>query len=147
MVLALIIALYASVVGMVSLVVIKRWELKSGRMLGSTVRPAIGTFFHTVAVWSAHVAPSVARQWAREVGRYVRDVARHGTASAVLWTEKWLEKTLEAIRQKTTPHRLGGTPASAFLLEVAEHKRALARRMHRRPQRMSGHIQEENKTA
>ncbi|MDB5224626.1 MAG: hypothetical protein JWO43_248 [Candidatus Adlerbacteria bacterium] len=143
MVLALMIALYASVLGMIGLIAIKRWEIKTGRMLGSAVRPIIGQFFHSVAVWSAHVAPSLVRQLAREMAAFVRGTARHGTARGVLWAEKKLEVTLEAIRDKTTPHRHGGSPASAFLLEVAEHKRALARRAHRRPARM----QEENKTA
>ncbi len=129
MVLTLIIVLYVSIAGMVLLIGIKRFELKTGRVLASSVRPALARVSHSTVLWG--------KQFPYFVGRYfiqktpvARVALQRMLARGLVWTEHLLEQMLHTLRRGTTPQK-GGTPVSDFLREVTEHKRTLLRTVHR----------------
>ncbi len=126
-----IIALYISITAMALLVLIKRWEVRSGKMIASPIRPATAKVAHATVVWLGGVLPGTVRVSVREFFHIFRDIGRLMTARVVLWLEYRLEKTLDFVRLRTTPSRHGGEPVSVFLREVAEYKKMLSRRKRR----------------
>ena len=123
MVLFLTALLGFSIVGLVTLVAVKRWELSSGRVLFSDVRPAVGHALHQGLHFVERQAPNMLKVWAERGWRYARTVAHRLVALAVVYTEALLERTLHHIRHTTSAPKSGS--ASPFLREVAEHKRSL----------------------
>lgn len=121
-------ALLVSVVGMIALLGFKRYELSSGHVIFARARPAIGTFFKHTLWWIEKVLPALVRVYSRRALRYCKVVLQHALARSILWVEHTLERVLSAVREKTAASRAPGE-ASAFLREVAEHKRKLSRRV------------------
>ncbi len=132
MVLFLAILLYVSLVCMVALVAVKRWELQTGNIVGARIRPAITHVLHSFVYWSKETFPVFVRErfW-HTITIVVRDISRHALANGILWVEHTLERTLHAIRQNTAPPPHHEGAASEFLREVTEHKKMLARRSRR----------------
>ncbi len=118
--------LITSIVGLVLLLSIKHWELKTGSMVGRNVRPSINRFFHVVLLWSERIIPTLIRIYSRRALRSSLSFAHRGTARLVVKAEKGLEKTLHTLRHSTDVRR-GMGEASFFLREVAEHKKQLLR--------------------
>ncbi len=126
MVLFLVVILYLSIIGMVALIYIKRWEIKTGKVFAVRARPTVMGFVHVTVSWSKDTLPSKARSVLHRAGLELHDITRHALASAILWTEHTLEQVLNTIRQKTLPPP-SNIKASEFLREVAEHKKTLAK--------------------
>jgi hypothetical protein len=113
-----------SIFGLVLLLGLKRWELSTGRVIGGSVRPAVGVKAHQWLAWFENVMPALMRQWARDSFRYLEVVLHRFAALCVLLAERGLEKVLKLLRHKTTVKH-SDTEASAFLREVSAHKKQL----------------------
>lgn len=124
MALFLTIVLALSCFGMVALLWAKHWELSTGRLLFAQWRPGLTAashrFFSTV---KSHL-PALMREGLERLARDMRYGARAGLARTALAAEGWLERSLHNLRHATSPHGKAGE-ASAFLREVAEHKKQL----------------------
>lgn len=109
---------------MISLLVLKRYELSSGRVLLGSARPAVGNFFHRGLSWLEYVLPGLLRVGARRLYNTVRRVLHVWAARLVVTLERWLEHALKRVRHTTAQPKRGGE-TSAFLRQVAEHKKKL----------------------
>ncbi len=129
MVTFLTVTLTISILGLVSLISIKRWELATGHVLMAEVRPAIGAFLSLCLHWVERIAPSLVREWGHRGWVLLRAVTHRLVALGVLWTERFLERTLRSLRHTTALPRSkdAAQDASPFLVEVAKHKRFLMR--------------------
>ena len=115
-----------SVVGLVALIWAKHWELTTGRVILGGVRPQVGQFFHVVLFWIERVLPALARGYSRLFFREALAFLHRGTAALVLWVENLLERILHSVRHTTDVHHVhSAAQASAFLREVAAHKKQL----------------------
>lgn len=122
------ITLAVSIVGMISLLVLKRYELNSGRVILGSARPAVGDFFHRGLSWFEYVLPGLIRVGVKSLYATVRRVLHVWGARLVITLEGWLERALHRVRHTTTsPKR--GEETSAFLRQVAEHKKKLQREL------------------
>lgn len=117
-----------SIVGMTGLLMFKRIELTTGRVVFERLRSTVGIFFHWALLWSEQVLPELLRLWARRAVTICRNVAREGIAQGILLLEGGLEWVLHLIRRTTSEPRRGNGEVSAFLREVAEHKKKILRR-------------------
>ncbi len=115
--------LLISIVGMVSMILIKRWELRTGKMVMRNRRPGVARAVRTTAFVTGTVAPLVARHWWEYGVEWTKLRLHRATAWTVIHTERGLEKVLHTIRHSTAPERVG--EASEFLREVAEHKKQI----------------------
>lgn len=116
--------LAVSVVGITTLILLKRWEMNTGYVLGARARPAIGEFFHRGLVWLEHAAPAILRRGLVKLYRKVRTLLQVSFARVVLYVERGLEKLLGFVRNATeVSHKEG--EASEFLREVAEYKKQI----------------------
>ncbi len=116
--------LLISALALVLLLCVKRWELNTGRVVGTAVRPSIGRFFCSVSLWVERIIPTLVRVYSKRLWYSSRSFIHKVTALVVVRIEHALEKTLHALRH-TTDVRQGGGAASPFLREVSEHKRKL----------------------
>ena len=115
-----------SCLGLASLIGLKRYELTTGRVVGSALRPRYGRFFQTISLWIERILPTLVRMYGKLITRaFLRSIYRV-SAHAVVRVERTLERTLHTLRH-TTDVRRGMGEASAFLREVSEHKRKLLR--------------------
>ena len=124
MVFYLIILLAISIVGMLTLITAKRYELSTGNLMFANSRPRMARFSNRMVFLFGTAVPLYLR-W--QVGRLFRACTawiHRVTARVVVLVERWLESVLENVREKTAPNRAPGE-ASAFLREVAEHKKKL----------------------
>lgn len=121
MVLVLTATLAVSIVGMLTLLMMKRYELNTGRIFLAGQRPAIGSFFHRKLVWIEYVLPGLIRVGVRRTYLFVRSVLRIWAIKILSRLERKLEQVLAQVRSTTPPKR--GTQSSAFLREVVEHKK------------------------
>ncbi len=109
---------------MATLLGLKRYEMRTGRVFFMQVRPRVGEFFSRSLLWVEHTLPELLARELRRLYSWARAGLRALTARAIILTEHLLEKSLHGLRRKTdAPHRAG--EASAFLREVAEHKKKL----------------------
>lgn len=132
MVLFFTILLCFSIVGLVSLLAIKRWELRTGNLLLAGARPHVSVASQNLLMWVERVLPQLLMQLMRR-GAHEASVFVHRTAAhSLLWTEHMLERVLANLRGVTERPR-SSKEASAFLREIAEHKRQLVR--HKETQR------------
>ena len=131
MVLFFTIALGLSIGGMASLLALKRYELDTGKLVMADVRPVVGEFFHRVVVMVGSRLPDFAQRSAARATQALRALAHHMVARATLGLEQMLERVLHTVREKTSPPRAPGE-ASAFLREVADHKKQILKRRPRR---------------
>jgi hypothetical protein len=118
------VTLGVSIAGMILLLVLKRYELNSGRVLLGSARPAVGHFFHRTLSWFEYVLPGLARVGARRLYATARRVLHVWAARFVVKVEQGLEQALRRVRG-TTAAPQPGRETSAFLREVAEHKKKL----------------------
>lgn len=120
-----------SIVGLVTLLVLKHYELSSGRVVMGSLRPKIGHFFHKLLMLFERGVPRLARVVVRRAARAARERAKQALARAILFFEATLEWVLHVVRQKSdAPQGKGAT--SQFLQEVAAHKQKLLRRTPRK---------------
>ena len=113
-----------SIAGLVSLLVIKRWELRTGNMLLAGARPRVSTASKHTLAWFEHVLPHLAVQLARRGAHETRVFVHRALAYMLVWAEHALERILAGLRGVTEQPR-SNKEASAFLREIAEHKRQL----------------------
>ncbi len=123
MVLFFTILLGISVVGLSGLLGVRRYEVVSGRVIFAQVRPTLGAWLGSGMHFVERVAPAIVRYWGTLVYRRVRHELHRAVAWSVLLTEKSLEQTLDTLRHTTAPKE--SDQPSAFLREVAEHKKQL----------------------
>ncbi len=124
MVLFFVCLMLVSIAGMVSLLVIKRWELETGNMLFGGIRPHVGKKAHSFLTWVERALPGIISDYSLRTGRRVQETLHRKIAQALLATEHGLEHLLKQLRG-VTEHPKSNKPASDFLREVAEHKRQL----------------------
>lgn len=120
----LTIALLVSSLGLVVMLVLKRYELRTGKLVLAAVRPKRGGVAHSGVAFIEHALPSLV---ARSLARFflaARAAAKTLLARGILLFEHALQRLLVVVRDMTQPPQ-GGGPASAFLQEVADHKRKL----------------------
>ncbi len=118
--------LILSITGLVLLLVLKHYEMTSGRVVLGGLRPKVGRFFHRGLMFFERGIPRVATKVVTGTLRTVRSRTQSTLARAILFFELYLERTLHVVRQKSERPREGA--ASQFLLEVAAHKQKLLRR-------------------
>lgn len=119
--------LIIAIVGMSSLLYLKHWELTTGRLALGSVRPRANHFLRVGLFWLETVLPTLARVYARRGARALMHTLHVASAWIVLKIEQVLERALHMLRHTTDARHLPTTQASAFLREVAEHKRKLLR--------------------
>jgi hypothetical protein len=137
MVTFLTVTLFVSMIGLCSIVAVKRFELSTGHVVFAGVRPAIGAFLSACLHWIEGIAPNLLKQWLYRAYVLVRAVAHRLVALGVLWTERTLEQTLRMLKHKTAlPRKDAPQDASPFLVEVAKHKRYLLRQAPKKEDRM-----------
>lgn len=124
MVLFFTILLAISIAGLVSMLMVKRWELRTGSMLLAGTRPHVSQASHRFLVWIERVLPHLISQLAQRGAREGRVLVHRGAAYSLLWAEHMLERVLAKLRGVTEQPR-SSKEASAFLREIAEHKRQL----------------------
>lgn len=129
MVLFLTTLLGLSIVGMAAMLFLKRYELTTGRMVLSGVRPVVGTFLSRGLLWIEKILPVLVRSQLSRAVQALRDLVQRLIAQSILMFEHALERLLHTVREKTAPAREPGE-ASAFLREVADHKKKLLHRSH-----------------
>jgi len=118
------ITLCLSALGLTLLLGVKRYEMNTGHVIFMRARPKVSRFMHWVMVFIEHVLPFVARRSAAQALRLARAGISNMLARLTLYIETSLRRLLLAIQQGMQPKRGGGV-ASAFLQEVAEHKKKL----------------------
>ncbi len=128
MVLFLTAVLILSCLAMAALLYIKHWELSTGRTLFAEKRPKAAQILHTGIIIIERVIPAAIEKGAGEFSVWLRGSARTGLAGALAASERALEQALHVLRHKTVPPPTAGGEASAFLREVAEHKKKLLKR-------------------
>ena len=118
--------LVISILGLVSLLTLKRWEMTTGHVLGGQMRPKVGVFAHRALGWFEQALPALARRWGSEAVLFVRAFLHRLAALGVVVIERVLERLLKLLRRKTAVPR-NDENASAFLREVSAHKAQLLR--------------------
>ena len=125
MIIFFIVTLGLSIAGLVSLLVLKRLELATGHIFFSGVRPRMGELFYRTLLWIERDAPALAQELVRSLYKNGRHMANPGAAPGILWLARASEQTLRTLRRTTAVAPRAGGEASAFLREVAEHKKKL----------------------
>lgn len=103
---------------------LKRYELRSGRVLLPGVRPGMGDFFARVLQWLGGALPGAVVRLARRGAHAALHTLHALAALVVIVAEHLLERALHALRYNTSAPSASGE-ASPFLREVAEHKKKL----------------------
>ncbi len=125
-VLFLISTLGLSIVAVVALLILKRYEMTTGRVVLGQARPKIGAFFATGLLWIERVFPALFAQAARRSVAYIKKIIHEGVARGILAVERALEWVLKTLHYTTHPTSEGRTgEVSTFLREVAEYKKKL----------------------
>lgn len=127
-VVVLISTLGFSIVGVVTLLVLKRYETVTGRVVLGQARPKVGAFFHTTLVWVESALPSFFAQAIHGGIAQVKKVIHRVVARSIFTLERALERVLRLLHYTTHPPRTGSGEASVFLREIAEHKKKLLTR-------------------
>ena len=123
MVVFFITLLGVAIVGLSGLLGVRHYELQSDKVILADLRPTLGAWLGALLHFVERVAPAIIRYWATIVYRRVSFEVHRAAAWLVIHTERLLEHTLHTIRHTTAPKE--GGEASAFLREVAEHKKQL----------------------
>lgn len=126
MVLLLTTTLVISIIALCALFGIKRWELSTGAVLWSTVRPKIGAFSHHILLWVESILPRLIYVYTKRWLRASRVAIHTLAAFSVLHLERLLERALAFVRQSTSA-KPGTVEVSVFLREVSEYKRKILR--------------------
>lgn len=117
--------LLVSILGLVALILLKRWEMSSGRVVLGSMRPSLGAFLHRVVVFFERVLPALATSAALRLFAALRALLHRAAAWGVLIIERILERVLVGLRRKTSVPHAERERSSDFLREVAEHKKKL----------------------
>ena len=112
-----------SLAGLACVLYAKHWEETNGKLMMSRVRPKAGEVLGVGLNFIERRAPALLRETALRGYAAARTLVHRTTAWAVLQVEQMLEKTLHTLRHTTAARSEG--EASAFLREVAEHKKLL----------------------
>ncbi|MBP9711392.1 MAG: hypothetical protein KBD50_04020 [Candidatus Pacebacteria bacterium] len=127
MVSVLTVTLGVSIVGLFSLLALKRREMRTGRVAFRGLRPRLRRFFHIILVVIEHVIPGLVKHLVHGILRFMRGGVQRVIARAILMFELTLERVLHRVRSTSTAPQ-GSGEVSNFLQEVAAHKRALLKR-------------------
>lgn len=123
MVLFFFITLAISITGLILILVLKRIEVRTGRMLLRGARPGAGRFFGGALIFGEHVIPGAARGAVRGLLHLGKQGIQFVRVKIALVFEKKLEVLLHRVRKASRSEPRG--EASGFLREVADHKRSL----------------------
>ena len=134
MILFLTATLLISIAGMSALLTLKYFETTTGRVVLGAARPGVGAFFHRTLVWIEQDFPARLSLIVSRGVVFGKKFLHYGIARSILAAERALEWVLGLLRYTTAP-TAGMGEASAFLREVAEHKRKLLKRL---PVRQAG---------
>ncbi len=126
--------LLVSCAGLVLLLSIKRWELNSGRIVGSRIRPWTQRLSHGISLWFERILPKLVQMYTKLAWQSILTSIHKVTARIVVGVEVKLEKTLHTLRHTTETRRGVQEEPSVFLREVSEHKRKLLQAQRGRPQ-------------
>ena len=124
MVLFFSITLAVSIVGITVLLLMKKIELTTGRVIFASARPRVNNFFHALLLFIELGIPFLVRVGAKRAWNATRFMILRLLARAILWLEHLLQELLKTVREKTHPAHVRGE-ASAFLREVGEYKKQL----------------------
>ena len=124
MILFFTITLCLSSLGLLLLLSIKRYEMRTSRVLFARARPNISYVLHGIVLFVQHILPFIARRSIAKTFAFMRSSLSRALARLTLYVEVTLKRALTAIQQTMQPRRSGGS-ASTFLQEVAEHKSRL----------------------
>jgi hypothetical protein len=119
------VTLVVSIVALSVLVALKQWELESGQVLLAQRRPAFGRVARRVIFWVERVLPALTRYWVHRAWRATLAFLHRNIALSIVVIEHWLERVLHFMHRKTTNPPAAPGEASAFLQEVAAHKKKL----------------------
>ena len=122
------VTLAISIVGLVLLLVVKRYEMTTGHVVMAGLRPRLDRFFHRALVLLERGVPAALYALVGRVLGAMRTRTKHALARAILLFEYYLERTLHIVRQKSQARSHGDGASSQFLQEVAAHKQKLLRR-------------------
>jgi hypothetical protein len=117
--------LVLSSLGLILLLSLKRYEMRTGRVVFARSRPRLERGVRFVTIFVQYLLPFVARRGLAAMLRGVRATLTAVLARAVLSIESTLAGLLSTMQHAMQPKR--GGPASTFLQEVADHKRRLLR--------------------
>jgi len=121
-------ALGFSIFGAASLLVLKRYEITTGRVVFGQSRPKVGAFFHTGLVWFEHKLPALLAKLVLQGVEKFKKVLHIVVARAILSAEGSLVWILKKLHYTTHPTSGSKGEVSAFLREVAEHKKNFLKR-------------------
>jgi hypothetical protein len=116
-----------SALALITLLGVKRYELRTGRVAFARIRPRAQRLIQNVILLVQYMLPFLARRSLFALTRGFRLAVGHFVALGVLYVENALRQMLVAIHNILQPKTHVG-PASSFLQEVAEHKRKLLRK-------------------
>ncbi|MCC7500463.1 hypothetical protein IT396_01515 [Candidatus Nomurabacteria bacterium] len=117
--------LAVSIVGLITLISLKHWELTSGKVVLGSIRPTVGEFLHRLVYFFEYSLPLLIKAFIVRAIAALRRGMHAAVAWAVFFTERVLESTLVRLRRKTDLPLVRRTQSSHFLREVAEHKKKL----------------------
>lgn len=136
MLLTLTFILVFSSLAMGGLLYAKHWELTTGKLLFSGVRPRVTRTSARVLGAIEYRLPLICRRVARIGAYWLRMTAKDIVARILITVEHTLEAVLYNLKHGFAARKeASGQASSAFLREVAEHKRKLTRvtRLRRMP--------------
>lgn len=117
-----------SSLAMMLLLYVKHLEMRSGRLLFAKIRPHVSAASVRLTATVEQHIPVVLERALRYALHWIRVRVRDIVARILLTVEHSLEAMLDGIKHSLTPpHGASGQASSAFLREVAEHKRKLTR--------------------
>ena len=112
-----------SILGLLAILIIKRFEIRTGRKFFGRARQPLDS----ASVFIVEGVPSLFHQGRHHALGTMRQWLQFGVMHAIVQVEKTLEKMLHNVREKTRTPREPGE-ASQFLREVADHKREILNR-------------------
>jgi hypothetical protein len=121
------VTLCVSVLGLMLLLSIKRYEMRTRRLFFALLRPFIDRVLHTLVFVSQYLLPYLLRRGVLMLWRRIRAGVSRAFARMALYVEFTLHRMLETLHKTTEPSRARGQ-VSAFLQEVADHKQKLLRK-------------------
>jgi hypothetical protein len=118
------VSLGVSVVGLILLLILKRYEMRSGKVVFMRARPRLERLSHAIVLFLHYILPFLARRSMAAILHSARVWLGATLARLTLSVEHTLARLLTAVREAVEPKR-GGGQATGFLQEVADHKRRL----------------------
>ncbi len=121
------ITLCISALGLLTLIGLKRREMRTHRVMFARARPAAERGLHALVLFVQYMLPFMARRSLGAMYRAVRAAFLRLVARGVLLVEETLHRLIALLQGLTQPPSRGGA-ASSFLQEVADHKKSLLRK-------------------